>query len=91
MATGKREEPPTKSRWSAKTKADAVVRLMRGEGLDELSRCSTLDRLFRFFLPTDSLCRARSVPVSEPKPYHGRHMKRWDNPESSAVGLSRFS
>jgi transposase len=31
-------EHPREVRWSAKRKADAVVRLLRGEGLDELSR-----------------------------------------------------
>ena len=38
VATPKREEPPKKGRWSARKKADAVVRLLRGESLDELSR-----------------------------------------------------
>lgn len=38
MATPKREEAPRKSRWTARKKADAVVRLLRGESLDELSR-----------------------------------------------------
>lgn len=38
VATPKREEPPPGSRWSARKKADAVVRLLRGESLDELSR-----------------------------------------------------
>jgi transposase len=31
-------EHPREVRWSAKRKADAVIRLLRGEGLDELSR-----------------------------------------------------
>ena len=31
-------EHPREVRWSAKRKADAVMRLLRGEGLDELSR-----------------------------------------------------
>jgi hypothetical protein len=38
VATPNREEPPKESRWSARKKADAVVRLLRGESLDELSR-----------------------------------------------------
>ena len=38
MATPKREEPPKEGRWSARRKADAVVRALRGESLDELSR-----------------------------------------------------
>lgn len=38
VATPKREEGPAESRWSARKKADAVVRLLRGESLDELSR-----------------------------------------------------
>ncbi|MDQ5874213.1 MAG: transposase, partial [Actinomycetota bacterium] len=38
VATPKREEPPPGSRWSARKKADAVVTLLRGESLDELSR-----------------------------------------------------
>ncbi len=38
MATPTHEEPPQGSRWSARKKADAVVRLLRGESLDELSR-----------------------------------------------------
>jgi len=32
------EEQPNGSRWSARKKADVVVRLLRGESLDELSR-----------------------------------------------------
>jgi transposase-like protein len=31
-------EHPREVRWSAKRKADAVIRLLRGEGLDEVSR-----------------------------------------------------
>jgi transposase-like protein len=31
-------EHPREVRWSAKRKADAVMRLLRGEGLDEVSR-----------------------------------------------------
>ena len=31
-------EHPREVRWSAKRKAGAVIRLLRGEGLDELSR-----------------------------------------------------
>ena len=38
VATPKREEPPEEGRRSARKKADAVVRLLRGESLDELSR-----------------------------------------------------
>jgi len=38
VATPKRAEPPKGSRWWARKKADAVVRLLRGESLDELSR-----------------------------------------------------
>jgi transposase len=38
VATPKREERPAESCWSARKKADAVVRLLRGESLDELSR-----------------------------------------------------
>ncbi len=38
MATRKREEPPREGRWLARRKANAVVRLLRGENLDELSR-----------------------------------------------------
>jgi len=38
VATRKREEPSREGRWSARKKADAVVRLLRGESLDELSR-----------------------------------------------------
>ena len=38
VATRKREEPPREGRWSARRKADAVVRLLRGESLNELSR-----------------------------------------------------
>ena len=38
VATPKREESPKGTRWSARKKADAVVRLLRGESLDELSR-----------------------------------------------------
>ncbi len=38
VATPKRDERPAESRWSARRKADAVVRLLRGESLDELSR-----------------------------------------------------
>jgi transposase len=38
VATPKREEPPKEGRWSARKKADAVVRLLRGESLDEVSR-----------------------------------------------------
>jgi hypothetical protein len=37
VATPGREEPPKEGRWSARRKADAVVRLLRGESLDELS------------------------------------------------------
>lgn len=38
VTTPKREQRPAESRWSARKKADAVVRLLRGESLDELSR-----------------------------------------------------
>jgi transposase len=38
VATREPEEPPMETRWSARKKADAVVRLLRGETLDELSR-----------------------------------------------------
>lgn len=38
VATPKHQEPPRESRWSARRKADAVIRLLRGESLDELSR-----------------------------------------------------
>ncbi len=38
VATGEPKEPPMETRWSARKKADAVVRLLRGESLDELSR-----------------------------------------------------
>jgi transposase len=38
VATPGAEEPPAETRWSARKKADAVVRLLRGESLDELSR-----------------------------------------------------
>ena len=41
MATGRSAvapKPQKEERWSARKKADAVVRLLRGEGLDELSR-----------------------------------------------------
>jgi transposase len=38
VATSRSEEPPRETRWSARKKADAVVRLLRGESLDELSR-----------------------------------------------------
>ena len=38
VATPKREERPKEGRWSARKKADAVIRLLRGESLDELSR-----------------------------------------------------
>ena len=38
MATPKRDEPPEGSRWSARKKADAVVRLLRGDSLEEVSR-----------------------------------------------------
>ena len=36
VATPKREERPKEGRWSARKKADAVIRLLRGESLDEL-------------------------------------------------------
>ncbi|MGH9052134.1 MAG: hypothetical protein ACRDWX_03835 [Acidimicrobiia bacterium] len=32
------EERPSEVRWTSRRKADAVVRLLRGEDLDELSR-----------------------------------------------------
>jgi hypothetical protein len=32
------EKAPKETRWTARKKADAVVRLLRGESLDELSR-----------------------------------------------------
>src|SRR5918999_6142361 len=41
MATGRSavaSKPQKEERWSARRKADAVVRLLRGEILDELSR-----------------------------------------------------
>ncbi len=41
MATGRSavaSKPEKEERWSARKKADAVVRLLRGESLDELSR-----------------------------------------------------
>ena len=38
VATRKREEPSGEGHLSARRKADAVVRLLRGESLDELSR-----------------------------------------------------
>jgi len=33
-----RRKPPTKGRWSAKRKASVVVRLLKGESLDSVSR-----------------------------------------------------
>lgn len=36
LTTPKREGRPTEWRWSARNKADAVVRLLRSESLDEL-------------------------------------------------------
>jgi transposase len=36
-------EHPREVRWSAKRKADAVIRLLRGEGLDEVSRESRVE------------------------------------------------
>ena len=39
MASSKKKAgPPTKGRWSAKRKAGTVLRLLRGESLDEVSR-----------------------------------------------------
>jgi hypothetical protein len=37
VATPKREERPAESRWSARRKADAVVRLLRGASLTSLA------------------------------------------------------
>lgn len=38
VANKEDQRPPVEPRWSARKKADAVVRLLRGESLDELSR-----------------------------------------------------
>ena len=38
MAKTEPQEHPRESRWTARKKADAVIRLLRGESLDELSR-----------------------------------------------------
>ncbi|MGH2547735.1 MAG: hypothetical protein ACRDHJ_12760 [Actinomycetota bacterium] len=42
MGTGRsavvEEERPSEVRWTSRRKADAVVRLLRGEDLDELSQ-----------------------------------------------------